>query len=524
MSGGQRRIWSAVATPPPGAVAQDRTAPARRAALRARRAIAAVPRPLAALLVAVALFGVTWSLVVPPWQSPDEDVHFSYVQTLAQRHALPGSGPASVSTAELHSIKATNADSTELGAGQPQWSGLAFTQWLASTRHDSQSDGGGPNTASGYPPAYYAAETLGYALAGPHANVLDHLYAARMFSVIWLLFTTAGAWLLAGELTGRRRPLQLLAAASVGLWPMLVYVSASVNPDSLMYASWAWSLWLGVVIIRRGLTARLAAAFCACVAVAVLTKASSLALVPAAAFVLGLGAWRLGRVALRRAIVAGLVGVVVFAVPFGSWELGTRLANRPAFAQVSEATGSGDHPLNLREFASYVWEYYLPRLPGQQEHHFDLPVISSYPAYNVWVATGWAAFGWVTVYFSHGVYPWFLAITLLIGLGALVKLAILAIRHRTSTALRNGLAIAVFFGLAVVVLLGGLHLTEYRLRGPTNQGRYLFPVASLAGMAVVGAVTLLPRRLRSGAVGVVLALLVLYQFACLGLVASHYYA
>jgi 4-amino-4-deoxy-L-arabinose transferase-like glycosyltransferase len=488
-------------------------------------ALHSFPRPLAGLLVVVALFGLAWALVVPAWQSPDEDVHFAYVQSLAERHQVPGSGPHNVSTAQLASIKVTNSDSTELGIGQPEWSPQAFRGWLGITRGESQADGGGHTTASTYPPAYYAAETLGYALAGPHANVLDHLYAARMFSVLWLLLTTVGAWLLAGELTGRRRPLQLLAAGCVGLWPMLTYLSASVNPDSLLYASWTWALWLGVVILRRGLTVGRAAAFTACVAAALLTKATSLALLPAATFVLLFGLWRLRHTAVRRAIVAALVGLVVFAVPVGGWEVDRQLTNQPAYAQATDVAGaSGGTNFNAREFLSYVWEYYLPRLPGQQEHRLDLPVVSSYPAYNVWVATSWAAFGWVTVYFDHGVYPWFLAVTLLIGLGALAKLSTLAVRHRRSASVRTAAAIAVFFGLALVVLLGGLHLTEYRQRGPTNQGRYLFPLASLAGMAVVAAVTLLPKRMRTGAVGAVMALLVLYQFACLGLVASHYYA
>src|SRR3712207_9244995 len=61
-------------------------------------------------------------------------------------------------------------------------------------------------------------------------------------------------WLLAGELLGRRRGLQLVAAAVVGLWPMLVFLSSSVNPDAMLYATWSLTLWLGVSAIRRGLT------------------------------------------------------------------------------------------------------------------------------------------------------------------------------------------------------------------------------------------------------------------------------
>ena len=64
-------------------------------------------------------------------------------------------------------------------------------------------------------------------------------------------------------------------------------------------------------------------------------------------------------------------------------------------------------------------QYYLPQLPFQEHVRFSNQTISGYPAYSVWIATGWAAFGWVTVYFPVGIYRVFLAITVAIGLGAL---------------------------------------------------------------------------------------------------------
>lgn len=493
-------------------------------ALRAR--LGEIPKPLRGLLVVVALFGISWALIVPAWQVPDEDAHFSYVQTLVQRHERPGSGPRQFSTAQFASMRATNADAQQLGVGEPPWTHDASARWHSQARHQSQSDGGAANPASTYPPAYYAAETAGYVLAGPQATVLDHLYAARLFSVLWLLLNTAGVWLLAGELTGRRRPLQLLAAALVGLWPMVTFMSAGVNPDGLLYASWTWTLWLGTVIIRRGLTVGRGAAFAACVALALLTKATSWALVPAAVFALAIGLWRLRPSGARRMLVPAAVALAIFVIPVGAWEVGNQVSHRSAYAQVSQVTGaSGGAGFSIRGFLSYVWQYYLPRVPGEQKHKLDLPVVSNYPPFNVWVGTGWASFGWVTLFFPHGVYGWFFAITVIVGLMALFKLGLLIRRYRAARVMRGAaLPTAGFFALAFVCLLGGLHLTEYQLRGPVNQGRYLFPLAGLAAMAVVLAGTLVPVRLQAAARGAVLGGLVVFQFACLWLVASHYYA
>ena len=518
------------------------------------RRLRAVPRPLAALLFAVAVFGVAWALVMPPFQGPDEIQHFTYVETLAQRHELPGrpntgtpeagvdlarpspttlaqmtaarpqaNGTNPVSSALRAVLDATNGDGVTTGLAKPVQSPLAFDQWLAGGAMESQRDGGGTFPGSGYPPGYYAFDALGYGLASG-GNIVDHLYAARLWSVLCLLLTTAGAWLLAGELLGRRnRPAQMVAAASVGLWPMLSFLSSMVNPDALLYASWTWSFWAMAVIVRRGMTAGRLAALIALIAVALLSKETSIALAPSAAFVVGLGFWRMrraGRAAWGR---SALVLLLVLGVPVLGFVVFSVLGHRPLLSQANSVLSGGVS--NGSEFLSYVWQYYLPRLPGQQSIRLDIPSISSYPAYNVWVATGWGAFGWVTVYFPHGFYPWFLAITVLIAVGATTRVGRALWRGRGTPWLRgDALPLLLAFGLAALVLVAGLHLTEYKLRSPTNQGRYLFPLAGLAGVAVALTVQWLPARARDAARGLVLGALVVFQLGSLGYVAATYYA
>lgn len=481
-----------------------------------------IPRPLAALLVVVALIGASWALLTPAWQVPDEDVHFSYVQSLVELGRLPGGAGAALSSAQVDAMQSMNTDPIVFFSfAQPEGSTEAYAAYVRRAGRGSVRDGGGSNTASSYPPAYYLLTSLGYRLGG--SSVLSQLYASRLFSVLFLLITTTAVWLLAGELFGRRRELQLVAAAVVGLWPMLDFMSSAVNPDSLMYATWSLALWLGVRMLRRGIDVAGAAAFGLAVGVALITKAPSLALLPAFAFVLLVCVARLlGR---RRwggaALVAGCA-FIAFALPVGAWQLTIGALERPAYGQASGVAAGG---LNVREFLSYVWQYYLPQLPFQQTLRLDSGYVSSYPALNVWVATSWAAFGWVTVFFPLWLYKVFLAVTATVGLGALVRGARSVWQRRRSPALlRVALPVAVFLGLAAAALIMGLHLAEYRVKGPTNQGRYLFPLAGLGGCAVALAVTLVPRRLRSTAVGLVLGGVVAYQLLCLGFVASHYYA
>ena len=358
---------------------------------RAVRWLRLVPAPLAALLAVVALFGVTWALVNPPWQGPDEDVHFAYVQTLGEQHRLPGGPGRSLSSAQVDAMSAINNDPIVFFPfAKPEWAQRGNDRWKERTGNLPLDDAGGDNTASGYPPAYYLSVTPAYMLAGP-TDVVTSLYAVRLLSVVWLLVTTIAAWLLIGELFGRRRELQLVGAAAVGLWPMLDFLSASVNPDSMLYATWGLTLWLGTRIIRRGLSVGQAAGFGACVGLALLVKAPSIALLPAAAFVLLLGTTRLlRRRELRRTLLTGLAAIGMVVLLVGTWNLVVAAQSRPAYGQAAGVT-SGVR--DMREFASYVWQYYLPQLPFQEHVRFSNQTISGYPAYGVWVATGWAAFG-----------------------------------------------------------------------------------------------------------------------------------
>lgn len=495
----------------------------RGAPLGAVRWVRLVPAPLGALLAVVALFGVSWALVNPPWQGPDEDVHFSYVQTLGEQHRLPGAFNTPLSSAQVDAMRTINNDPIVFFTfAKPEWSQRAYEQWQTRTADLPLDDGGGNSTASGYPPAYYLSVTPAYMVAGS-SNVITHLYAARLLSVVWLLVTTTAAWLLMGELFGRRRELQLVGAAAVGLWPMLNFLSASVNPDSMLYATWGLAMWLGTRIIRRGLSVGQAAGLGACVGLAMLTKATSIALVPAGAFVVVLGVTQLlRRRELLQALVTGLAAIGVFVLLVSAWTLVVGAQDRPAYGQVAGVTAG---VLDLREFASYIWQYYLPRVPFQNDVHFSNATISDYPAYSVWIATGWAAFGWVTVYFPVWAYWIFLAITVAIGLGALgAGLRWLRPNWRSPVLRSTALPIGVFFALVTGALLLGFHWAEYQARTPLNQGRYLFPLAGLAGALVVAAITWLPDRLRMRAIATVLGSLIVWQLFSLGLVASRYYA
>ena len=124
---------------------------------------------------------------------------------------------------------------------------------------------------------------------------------AYMPRVLLAVAAVLAAWLLAGEILGRRRLLQTAVAAVPALAPMFVFISSSVSPDGMLYAVWTLALWTGVRAVKRRVPVADAVAFFALVGLACTVKATSYALLVPAAFVgvYGLAVrwpWRVGRV------------------------------------------------------------------------------------------------------------------------------------------------------------------------------------------------------------------------------------
>lgn len=477
-----------------------------------------LPRPLLLLLAGVALLGVTWALLVPPWQSPDESAHFSYAQGLAEGLELPGDDPGpTFSTEQRLATDRSNALQTAGSLfSQPAWSAVERERWeRADSRlgDESRSDAGAGNPARSNPPLYYAYEAAPYLVASG-GDIFSRLYVMRLASMLFLLVAAVATWHMIGELLGRRSVLQLVGASIVGLQPMALFISASVNPDGLLIALFAATMLLGVRVLKHGLTVGRGLPLCAVVAAGVLTKGTAYALVPPLLLVLLLGAVRL-RSGWPPRPAAVVKPALAFAVPVGAWLAIARAGDRPAINQVGG--GEGAFPVQLPGPVDYLWQYYLPKLPFQVTLPESYP---SLPAFDYWVQGGWARFGWLEVRFPEAVY-WVIAVTT----GALVMGGAVALLRKRS---RANLLLAGFLALVAICLLGGLHVVDYRTLisqgGPFTQGRYLLPLLPLLGAAAAAALSLAGNRLRVGLAGVLLGGLFALQIFSIGLVATRFYA
>jgi len=489
-------------------------AEARPSSRRSRRRT--LPRGLGACLAAVAIVGIAWALLVPPWQSPDELAHYGYAQSLAEGFALPGTPGRPATSSDVNVADA--AVGASRGAffprfSPPDWSGTdaaAYRSHVQVPVPPSRTDGSGPSSATGNPPLYYLFAALGSRI-DHGGTAFGRLYTTRLLGLLLLLLTTLGAWLLAGEVFARRRLAQVTCALTVGLWPMATFMSTNVNPDAMLMTTWTWALWHGARVINRQAATRDVVALLAVTAAAILAKATSYALVVPVLVAIGIG-WRRQPAERRRGTRGWLAAsLLVLAVPVLGW---VALAHSLGGTTITNVS-SGGHAFNVRQFLSYVWQFYLPRLP------FLTPFRTTpgLPVYDIWVHEGIGLFGWTDVSLPSWVYP----VARIPATALAVAVVVLLARRRRAGA---G-AVLAFLGLTLVALLALLHITEYRVLigggGQFVQGRYLLPVVAMLGLSFALLVNRLPRRLAVAACSLILIGLIVLQGLSLSSIVKGYY-
>lgn len=450
---------------------------------RSSRVRAAVVQPLTAILAFAFLQALAWTIVIPAFQAPDEDAHFAYVQQLVEKHRIPNTTtPGSPYSTEF--IIATTWAGFEPARGDPQahtgWNPAEETAWQQQEKTVTRADranGLGANPAAQNPPLYYVYESIPYWL-GLHtssASFFTRLELMRLANIPLFLVTVLFTWLLVMEVLGRRW-CAALAASLVALQPKFAYVAAGVSPDVALAAVWAAFLYVGVRIVKHGATARRVVAVAACGIGALLTQPRSAAVIPIALLMVALAPrerWRPVRIAV-------VVGAVVAAA-----------AAFFAFAQTLPSWVKSPSSLHPWQFVSYLWQFYLPRLPGM-----DPMLGPKYGAGTAWVNRFYGDFGWLEIPFPGSVYTGLRWATLLL----IVLLAVGLVLCRD--AVRRNWRVAVALIAAVVLELLVLHVAAFEALlsnpgDPVLTGRYLFPLMSIWGLAVAAAVTVFPRIARA---------------------------
>ena len=409
---------------------------------------------IALILAAFFALGMTYSIITPIFEAPDELQHYARTKRLAEAIGLIQLDPTVSRLANQERYQ------------QPLYHlmGALATFW------DDASD---MSKLLWFNPH----ADIGVAKEDGNVNLLIHtsaesfpyrgtslgVHALRLLSVLMGTGTVLITYLIALEIFPQRQHLALGAAAINAFIPQFLFISGAVNNDNLVTILSSIALWLLIPLVETPISIRRSILIGVVIGLATLTKVNSLGLLPLAVLVIAISSYRqrsfklfISRVALVLAIVALLSGWKFVR----NWQL----YGDPTALQMFLNTLAPRHPQpTLRQFMA-EWGDYAQSL--------------------------WGLFGLGNV--SLGVPASHILNTVAL-LGALGTLIFLVRAWRRGQA-HAGDWIKVLILLAWLVILFGSLMT-WVIRIATSIGRFLFPaISSISILLFLGLSQFAPRR------------------------------
>lgn len=463
---------------------------------RLRPRLLAIDRGVAAdlVLVFLAAFGVRlcWAAITPPWLSPDEPAHFTYIAHLVENGEIPQPFaydpryPA-ISQEYRRSCELTQCwKLSGMGGGRRQMQSLPFEYDYESARA-YRLDGelrktGGGSAASEYPPLYYAIASLPYR-ALYHHPVLERALAARAVSAWLSALACVFGYLFAFEIF-KSRLWGRAVALSLAFMPMYAFIGGSINNDAAMFAGTSALWWLlARTWFASGLPPAAAFMLGAVAGISIVGKPSAAPLVVPAGILVVVKALRSADRDGWRVRPGAAIPIAMFslglAVTEGAWYL-----YRSTQARSAPAVGSGRPgiwQIVLGETRYSIGDY-LHELYMRGGQYFDWLFIKTY----------WGTFGWLEIYLPETAYT---AIKNVIAASAVGLVIRVWIRPK-ERAVVAGLLAAIVFNAAALFFAADFAM-GFAFRGSTYgmQGRYFFgTLVPVMLLLVIGLCGLLGER------------------------------
>lgn len=396
--------------------------------------------PLRIVLALFALLAATYSVITPPFETPDEIWHYAVIQQIARGQGLPVSTPN------------TGAAWQQEGTQGPLYYLLAAaaTVWVDQSDFPAIYARANPHAAPGQPDTpinrnyqiHHADERW------PWRGPFLALHLARFVSVALGLVTVWAVYHTIALILGPRWG--LTAAAGIAFIPQFLFISAAASNDNAVTAFSALTLWQVTALAltpTAGLTPagqrRRFGLLGTLLGLALISKLSALPLVGVAGLAALGAAWR-GRDWRILAAAALWIGLPA-ALLSGWW-----------FARNGVLYGD--------LLAWNVWETNIPLRVEPLSWRGLLAELGSVER------SFWGLFGWMTVPYPPWVYDFFRALTGLVVIGWLPGL----VRWLRSG---RGLNRRAWAGALLVIWLALLTVAWVRFTrvSPASQGRLFFP-------------------------------------------------
>lgn len=219
-------------------------------------------RLLKLLLLSASANALSWIILIPLWQYPDEQAHFAQVQFIAERGGIPRDNKDFDTSYEISfSEKLLNTERDEMGNNK-------FT-YNPNFKLNYSDDVFGPgerklislsksqrvnlvkNEATLNPPLYYNLASVVYK-AFYSGSLITRVFAIRIMSAMFFIFLIFVSYKI-GEIVSHKNPIfSITLAALIAFMPMLVFSSTGVLPDTLTNLLFSIFLMLCLMLINPG--------------------------------------------------------------------------------------------------------------------------------------------------------------------------------------------------------------------------------------------------------------------------------
>lgn len=443
-------------------------------------------------LIIIVLFAASnallWSVVSPSFHPPDEVAQYSYTESLVVRGEPPlrtltgGYGSYTERTDLAQKMVALGIVQNQ--NARPPWDEAAEHDWLARDAvlpDRGERDGGGWTSSAGYSPLYFAPAVVNYKLSSE--NTFSRLWLMRLWSVFLCGLSAGFCFMFARELMPDSGWFAPIAGLAVAFEPMAAHIGGAFQNDNLLIALASLTFWLVARGMRRGAGVGLAALIGTTMALGYVAKPTMIGLAPAIGLGLLVGVRRressFGTRARSVAAFAGCVLLVAIVAQL-LWGQGGETAGN--------LSASGSEPFTIAGFLSYLWQWYLPGLPGMFEYAVGVP-----PVFSVFGRGFLANFNHLDTHFATGWYALFFAFVLMLAAGVVVW----AWRNRSQRSkwlAEASVCVVAIVGLALLVNLRS-YLALLEGAGGFAQGRYLLSAVAVFGVFVAAGAKGFGRRL-----------------------------
>jgi 4-amino-4-deoxy-L-arabinose transferase-like glycosyltransferase len=428
---------------------------------------------IALILAAFIVLGITYSLVTPVFEAPDEIYHYFFIKHLADGKGLPVQNPESPGLWEQEGSQPPLY--YLIGALATFWSDTSDAEgllWYNPQRNVGRPlDPGNKNVI-----VHTQRESF------PFQGTVLAVHLVRLLSVLLGAGTVFLTYRLALEVFPDHEHLAVGAAALNAFIPQFLFISGAINNDNLvvLLCSLALLMMLKIVNRKSNIEYRTWVLLGLVLGLACLSKLGGLGLLILTAMISAVEARRRRS---ARPLVGGLIALAVAVAVAGWWYVRnwTLYGDPTGLNMMLDVVGRGSPPSSLSE----LWgEFRGLRM------------------------SFWALFGWFSILVAPAAY----AILDAVSLFALAGLGVWFVRQWKKRWESTPKPLIVLTPWLAIVSLG---LVRWTWTTPASQGRLLFPaISAISTLLMLGLSQLVPARYTKTFVSVMSLVTLVFAAVC----------